>query len=41
MEVRIDYRSVLCEVLSNAIGNKQLDQVFPGFAPTPVGLVAV
>jgi uncharacterized protein (DUF1501 family) len=41
MEVRIDYRSVLCEVLSNAVGNKQLDQVFPGFAPAPVGLVAV
>jgi uncharacterized protein (DUF1501 family) len=39
MEVRIDYRSVLSEVLSNAIGNRQLDQVFPGFVPQPVGLV--
>ena len=39
LEVRIDYRSVLSEVLANAMGNNQLDQVFPDFAPQPVGLV--
>jgi len=39
MEVRIDYRSVLAEVLSNAAGNTKLDQVFPGFLPQWVGLM--
>jgi uncharacterized protein (DUF1501 family) len=41
MEVKIDYRSVLSEVLANAIGNHHLDQVFPGFHATRVGLVAM
>ncbi len=40
MEVRIDYRSVLAEVLSNAAGNSKIDQVFPGFQPRHVGLVS-
>ena len=39
MEVRIDYRSVLSDILQNALGNHQLDQVFPDFSPQPVGLV--
>ena len=39
LEVLIDYRSVLCELLANAMGNDHLDQVFPDFAPQPVGLV--
>jgi len=40
MEVKIDYRSVLGEVLANAIGNRHLEEVFPGFAPQKVGLVS-
>lgn len=39
MEVRIDYRSVLSEILARAMGNTHLDQVFPTFQPQPVGLV--
>ena len=39
MAVRFDYRSVLSEVLSGAIGNSKLDEVFPGFTPQRVGLV--
>lgn len=39
MEVKIDYRSVLREVLRDAAGNPHVDQVFPGFQPTEVGLV--
>lgn len=39
MEVRIDYRSVLAEVLINATGNTKIDQVFPGFQPQRVGLM--
>ena len=35
----IDYRSVLSEVLSGAMGNPSVDRVFPGFSPQPVGLV--
>lgn len=38
LEVRIDYRSVLSEVLTNAIGNKQVDEVFPGFSGQHVGI---
>jgi uncharacterized protein (DUF1501 family) len=40
MEVKIDYRSVLSEILSNAIGNRRIDEVFPGFTPQRVGLVS-
>lgn len=39
LQVKVDYRSVLAEILSGAIGNKAVAQVFPGFAPQPVGLV--
>ncbi|HSU67720.1 MAG TPA: DUF1501 domain-containing protein [Tepidisphaeraceae bacterium] len=39
MQVLVDYRSVLSEVLVNAAGNRVIDQVFPGFRPGPVGLV--
>ena len=40
LTVRIDYRSILAEVLSRAIGNSKTDEVFPGFTPQRVGLVA-
>ena len=40
MEVRVDYRSVLSEVLElGAAGSKHLDEVFPDFKPQRVGLV--
>ncbi len=39
MEVKIDFRSVLAEVLSNAVGNTRIDQVFPDFHPQRVGLM--
>jgi uncharacterized protein (DUF1501 family) len=39
LEVRIDYRSVLAEVLSGAIGNKDMTAVFPDFTPQRVGIV--
>ena len=38
MEVKIDYRSVLSEVLADAIGNSKVEDVFPGFNRQPVGL---
>ena len=40
MEVRIDYRAVLSEVLERAAGSKHLDEVFPDFKPQRVGLIA-
>jgi len=39
MDVHVDYRSVLSEVLTGAAGNDDVAQVFPGFAPKPVGLI--
>lgn len=38
MEVKIDYRSVLAEVLENAIGNKRASEVFPGLDRQAVGI---
>jgi uncharacterized protein (DUF1501 family) len=39
LEVKIDYRSVLCEVLAGPVQNSRLDEVFPGFTPENVGMV--
>ena len=39
LPVRIDYRSVLAEILDRSIGSPNLASVFPGFEPKPVGLV--
>jgi uncharacterized protein (DUF1501 family) len=38
MEVTIDYRSALSEILVGGIGNVKIDEVFPGFQPQPVGI---
>ncbi|MGH9935230.1 MAG: DUF1501 domain-containing protein [Blastocatellia bacterium] len=38
LKVKCDYRSVLAEVLAGAMGNQNLEKVFPGFNPHPVGL---
>ena len=39
MEVKIDYRSVLSEVLERGLGNAQIDHVFPNFTAQRVGLM--
>jgi len=39
LKVLFDYRSVLAEVLSNTLGSRDVNQVFPNFHPEPVGLV--
>jgi uncharacterized protein (DUF1501 family) len=35
LDITIDYRTVLSELLANRMGNKAIDQVFPDF--TPIG----
>ncbi|MEP7336903.1 MAG: DUF1501 domain-containing protein [Acidobacteriota bacterium] len=40
LPIACDYRSVLAEVLSGVMGNRNLHHVFPGFQPHPVGLVS-
>jgi uncharacterized protein (DUF1501 family) len=39
LKVLFDYRSVLSEVLTNILGHRDLNLVFPNFHPEPVGLV--
>ena len=39
LKINYDYRSVLCEVLVGIMGNRDINKVFPGFQPQPVGLV--
>ena len=39
LRVLFDYRSVLSEVLTNILGHRDVNQVFPDFHPEPVGLV--
>lgn len=38
LQVTIDYRDVLAEVVQNRLGNARLDVVFPGHAPTFYGV---
>ncbi len=38
MDVKIDYRSVLAEILQNAVGNAKVAEVFPKFEPQRVGI---
>lgn len=40
LQVTIDYRDVLAEIVSERLGNPNLSQVFPGFAPTFRGVTA-
>jgi uncharacterized protein (DUF1501 family) len=40
LTVCIDYRSVLTEVLTGVMGNRNIDKVFRGFEPQPVGLLS-
>lgn len=39
LAITTDYRDVLAEVVSQRLKNPALDQVFPNFTPTPLGLV--
>jgi uncharacterized protein (DUF1501 family) len=39
LQVTIDYRDILAEVVSRRLGNTQLDVVFPGYTPTFRGAV--
>jgi uncharacterized protein (DUF1501 family) len=39
LQVTIDYRDILAEIVSRRLGNNQLDLVFPGYAPTFRGAV--
>jgi uncharacterized protein (DUF1501 family) len=39
LRVSIDYRDVLAELCEHRLGNSALGEVFPGFLPTPRGLV--
>ena len=39
LDVRVDYRSVLSEILAGAVGNADIAAVFPQFEPQRVGLV--
>jgi uncharacterized protein (DUF1501 family) len=35
LQVTIDHRDILAEIVSRRLGNSRLDLVFPGFVPTP------
>jgi len=39
LAITTDYRDVLAEVVSHRLKNPALDQIFPNFTPTPLGLV--
>jgi uncharacterized protein (DUF1501 family) len=39
LQVTIDYRDILSEIVSRRLGNTQLDVVFPGYTPTFRGAV--
>ena len=39
LKVLIDYRSVLAEVLTNFLGHRDVNQVFPNFHPEAIGLM--
>lgn len=39
LRVTTDYRNVLAEILTKRAGGKNLDQVFPGLKPQPVGVI--
>jgi uncharacterized protein (DUF1501 family) len=40
LEITTDYRDVLAEIINGRLGNAALDQVFPNFTVSPLGLVA-
>jgi uncharacterized protein (DUF1501 family) len=40
LDVTIDFRDVLAEVIQQRLGNPKVSTVFPGFTPTPQGVFA-
>ena len=38
VKVTIDHRDVLAEIVKNRLGNNNLDLIFPGYAPAPLGV---
>lgn len=40
LQVTIDYRSILAEIVQNRLGNGNLGYIFPGFTPTFQGVTA-
>ena len=39
LQVTIDYRDILAEIVSRRLGNSNLDHVFPGYVPSFRGAV--
>ena len=39
LAVTIDYRDVLSEIITKRLNNPGIDQVFPGYQPTPRGII--
>ena len=39
LAITIDYRDVLGEILNKRLNNTQLDEIFPGYNPRPVGVI--
>lgn len=39
LDVTIDYRDILAEIVQYGLGNYNLSEVFPGFDPTPRGVI--
>jgi uncharacterized protein (DUF1501 family) len=40
LQVTIDYRDILAEIVQQRLGNANLAQVFPGYSPTFRGITA-
>lgn len=40
LKINFDYRSVLSEVITGILGNREINKIFPGFRSQPVGLVS-
>ena len=38
LEVTIDYRDILAEIVQNRLNNTDLDTVFPNYVPTFLGI---
>jgi uncharacterized protein (DUF1501 family) len=39
LQINYDYRAVLAEVLTGILGSREINRIFPGYRPQPVGLV--
>ena len=40
LQVTIDYRDILAEIVQRRLGNPNLDLIFPGYTPTMRGVCA-